>query len=203
MTYVLVRIYTGGSDRNVDDLLHLVGQELAPRVIKAGCKRYSTVKFTDGRIGSSSFYEDAAAARRGSEIAAEWVGGSGAMKDYKLARTISGEAIYVFQGAQNAQAKEGEIRLYQTSASREEVEAALREEAQPILQAAKGLIRYTFFKLDGIQGYGAITGHVDRESSTQLSEKAREARQISASRLQRVLPQTPEILQGTIAHSYT
>jgi hypothetical protein len=203
MTYVLVRIYTGGSDRSVDDLLHLVGQELAPRVIKAGCKRYSTVKFADGRIGSSSFYEDSAAAKRGSEIAAEWVGATGAMKDYKLARTISGEAVYVFQGDHNAQAKDGEIRLYQTSASREDVAAALTEEAQPILKSTKGLIRYTCFKLDGAQGYGAITGHVDRESSTQLSEKAREARQKSGSRLQRVLPQSPEVLQGTIVHSYT
>ena len=203
MTYVLVRIYTGSSDRNVDDLLHLAGQELAPRVIKAGCKRYSTVKFADGRIGSSSFYEDRAAADRGDQTAAKWVSETSAMSGYKLAQTIKGEVVYAFQGDQSAQAKEGEIRLYQTSASREDVEAAMREEAQPILQSVTGLIRYACFKLEGQQGYAVITGHANREASTLLSQKARDARQNSGSRLQRVLPEEPEVLQGTIVQSYT
>lgn len=202
MTYVLVRIYSGSGDRSVDDLLHVVGQELAPQVIQAGCKRYSTIKFADGRIGSSSFYEDRAAADKGSQIAAKWVSETGAMKGYKLAQTINGEVVYAFQGEQNAQAKEGEIRLYQTAASREDIEAAMREEAEPILRSVTGVIRYTCFKLDDQQGYAVITGHTDRETSTLLSQKAREARQ-HGSRLQRVLPQDPEILQGTIVHSYT
>ncbi len=202
MTYVLVRIYGGSGDRSVDDLLHVAGQELAPQVIQAGCKRYSTVKFADGRFGSSSFYEDRAAADRGNQIAAKWVTETGVMQGYKLARTLSGEAVYVFQGDQNAQATEGEIRLYQTSASREEMEAALREEAEPILKSIKGLVRYTCFKLDDDQGYAVITGHANREFSTQLSQKAREARQKGA-RLQSVLPKDPEVLQGTIVHSYT
>ena len=203
MTYVLVRIYTGSGERSVDELLQTAGQELAPQVIKAGCKRYSIVKFTDGRFGSSSFYEDRAAADRGSQIAAKWVAETGAMKGHKLAQTVSGEAVYMFQGDQNAQAKEGEIRIYQTSASRGDVEAAMREEAQPLLQTIKGLVRYTCFKLDDAKGYAVITGHTNRESSTQLSQKAREVRQKSGSRLQRVLPKDPEVLQGTIFHSYT
>lgn len=203
MTYVLVRIYTGSRDRSVDNLLHVVGQELAPQVIQAGCKRFSTIKFTDGRVGSSSFYEDRAAADTGSQIAAKWVSETGAMSDYKLAQTIKGEVVYAFQGEQSAQAKEGEIRLYQTSASREDIESAMREEAQPILQSVTGLIRYTCFKLDGQQGFAVITGHANREASTLLSQKARDARQHSGSRLNRALPQDPEILQGTIVHSYT
>jgi hypothetical protein len=203
MTYVLVRIYTGSGDRSMDELLHIAGQELAPQVIKAGCKRYSTVKFADGRYGSSSFYGDRAAADRGSQIAAKWVAETGAMQGHKLAQTISGEAVYTFQGEQNAQAKEGEIRIYQTPASRGDVEAAMREEAQPLLQTIKGLVRYTCFKLDDAKGYAVITGHTNRESSTQLSQKAREVRQKSGSRLQRVLPQDPEVLRGTIVHSYT
>jgi hypothetical protein len=203
MTYVLVRIYTGSGNRNVDDLLHVVGQELAPQVIKAGCKRYSTVKFSDGRIGSSSFYEDRAAADKGSQIAAKWVSETDAMEGYKLAETIKGDVVYAFQGEQGVQAKEGEIRLYQTAASREDVAAAMREEAQPILESVTGLIRYTCFKLDDQQGYAVITGHANREASTLLSQKAREARQQSGSRLQRVLPQNPEVLQGTIVHGYT
>jgi hypothetical protein len=203
MTYVLVRIYTGNNEQSVDKLLHVVGQELAPQIVKAGCKRYSTVKFSDGRFGSSSFYENRAAAERGSEIAAKWVSQSGAMKGYKLARTIAGEAIYMYQGEQNTQAKEGEIRHYQTSASRGDVEAALREEAQPLLQTNKGLVRYTCFKVDDDQGYAVITAHTTRESSTQLSQVAREARQKGASRLQRVLPKDPDLLQGTIVQSYT
>jgi hypothetical protein len=203
MTYVVVRIYSGTGDRSVDDLLHVVGQELAPQVIKAGCKRYSTVKFMDDRIGSSSFYQSRAAADQGSQIAAKWVSETGALEGYKLAQTIEGEVVYAFQGEQNVQAKEGEIRLYQTSASREDIEAAIREEAQPILQSVTGLIRYTCFKLDDQQGYAVITGHANREASTLLSQKARDARQHSGSRLQRVLPQDPEILQGTIVHSYT
>jgi len=203
MTYVLVRIYSGVGDRSVDDLLHVVGQELAPQVIKAGCKRYSTIKFADGRVGSSSFYEDRAAADRGSQIASKWVSETGALQGYKLAQTIKGEVVYAFQGDHSAQAKEGEIRLYQTSASREDVEAAMREEGQPILQSVTGLVRYTSFKLDDQQGYAVITAHANREASTLLSQKARDARQHSGSRLQRVLPQDPEILQGTIVQSYT
>lgn len=203
MTYVLVRIYTGTGDRGVDDLLHVVGQQLAPQVIQAGGKRYSTIKFTDGRIGSSSFYDDRAAADRGSQIAAKWVSETGAMKGYNLAQTIKGEVVYAFQGDHATQAKEGEIRLYQTSASREDVEAALREEAQPILQSVTGLIRYTCFKLDDEQGYAVITGHANREASTLLSQKARDARRQSGSRVQRALPQDPEILQGTIVYTYT
>ena len=125
------------------------------------------------------------------------------MNGYKLVQTIKGEVLYAFQGEQNAQAKEGEIRLYQTSASREDVASAMREEAQPILQSVTGLIRYTCFRLDDQQGYAVITGHANREASTMLSQKARDARQHSGSRLQRALPKDPEILQGTIVHSYT
>lgn len=203
MTYVLVRIYSGSSDQSVADLVKLVGEGLAPQVIKGGCKRYSMVEFADGRIGSSSFYQDRTAAEHGSQIAAKWVGETGALKGYKLSQTISGEAVYMFQGDQTAQAKEGEIRLYQTSALRSDVEAAFREEAQPLLKEIKGLVRYTCFRLDDTQGYGVITAHANRESSTQLSQKAREARQKGGTRLQRVLPKDPEILQGTIVHSFT
>jgi len=203
MTYVLVRIYSGSGDRSIDELLKVVGEELAPQVIKGGCKRYSAVEFSDGRIGSSSFYEDRAAAERGSEIAAQWVNKTQVMKGYKLAQTISGEAVFTYQGDHSTPAKEGEIRLYQTSASRADIEAAFQEDAQPILQSVKGLVRYTCFKLDDARGYAVITGHTTRESSTELSKKAREARQKGSTRLQRVLPKDPEILQGTIVHSYT
>jgi hypothetical protein len=79
----------------------------------------------------------------------------------------------------------------------------MREEAKPLLQTIKGLVRYTCFKLDDDKGYAVITGHANRESSTQLSQKAREVRQKGGSRLQRVLPQDPDVIQGTIVHSYT
>ena len=59
------------------------------------------------------------------------------------------------------------------------------------------------FKLDDQQGYAVITGHVNREASALLSQKARDARQNSGSRLQRALPQDPKTLQGTIVQSYT
>jgi hypothetical protein len=129
--------------------------------------------------------------------------GGNVMHGYKLAQTIHGEVIYSFQGNKVARATEGERRLYNTTASPGDVEGALREEAQPILAVEPGLVRYTCFKLDDGQGYAMMTAHASRVSSTQLSQKAREARQKDGSRLQRVLPQDPEVIQGTIVQSFT
>src|SRR5690242_18159414 len=79
MTHCVVRIYSGASDRSVDDILKLASRELAPELMKAHCRRYSLVEFADGRFGSSSFYDDEAAAQRGMDVAAAWVRETNAM----------------------------------------------------------------------------------------------------------------------------
>jgi len=199
MTYCLVRIYSGSNDRSVEELAQIVGRELAPQLIQGNCRRYSTIKFEDGRLGSSSFYDDQATAKRGTEVAKKWVQGTKILQGYSLDQTIEGEVIYGYHG-KASNAKEGEIRLYKSSASIDDVCAAMQQEGQPILDTIQGLVRYTCVKT--ADGIAVLTANESRESSTEISDKARAARQKGGSKMQAVLGQDPEVLRGTILQSY-
>ena len=93
MAYYLVRFYSGSGDRSPEQLLReVVDQELRPKLqAGGGLTRYITFIADDGRIGSSSVYENKEASQRGLQIAREWVNTTGAMHGYQLSETLDGE----------------------------------------------------------------------------------------------------------------
>lgn len=204
MAYVLVRIYSGSSERSPEEILRMVGQELRPQLTTPGCRRYTTFRLDDGRIGSTSLYDDKATADRGNEIAAKVVKDASFLRGYSLARTLRGEVIFAHEASELSGDLQGEIRIYQTSASADDLRAAFEQEALPILRDHQGLVRYTAIQLDGDPpGCAVLTAHRDRESATSLSSKAREARQRAGSKLKSVLAREPETVRGTITATYT
>ena len=74
MAYAMTRIFSGSSDPSPEQLDLIARQELVPQLLQiSGLRRYSTLRFTDGRVGSFSVYDTREAADRGLRVASEWV----------------------------------------------------------------------------------------------------------------------------------
>ena len=75
MAYVVVRIFTSsGMKKSADEVSQIAHRELVPKLTAAGgLIRFVTIGFSDGRYGSFSAYESQDAAKRGHQIAVEWV----------------------------------------------------------------------------------------------------------------------------------
>jgi hypothetical protein len=205
MSYIVVRMYAPAGEVNVEQLSKRAGQELAPELFKAGCQRYTTVKFANGYIGSTALYADKAAAERAAPIGIEWAKSSGAMQSPGPTRTLRGEHVFSRHPQANPSLANafGVIRVYRSTASAQDVKEALEQEATPILQNASGLLRYTVFKTDEGDGFAVMTANASRDSVTKLTAEARAATNKAGSRLQKVFPNPPEVIEGDIIHSYT
>ena len=205
MSYVMVRMYSGKGAHSPNELSQIADKELAPQLIKAGCQRYTTVAFSDGTVGSTSLYNDKPAADRGSQIASEWARSTGAMEGYQLSRTLRGEHVFGFhpKGSPSLDQSFGTMRIYRSSATVQDVKAALEQEALPIIQEAPGLLRYTCFRTDEGSGFVVLTANKTREAATELTKLAREAAGKEGSRLRKVFPQAPEVIDGELFHSIT
>lgn len=205
MSYIVVRMYAPAGEVNSEQLSERAGQELAPELFKAGCQRYTTVKFADGHIGSTALYTDKAAAERGAQTGIEWAKSTGVMQGAGPARTLRGEHVFSHHPQANAPLANtfGVIRVYRSTSSAEDVKDALEQEATPILQNASGLLRYTVFKTDEDGGFAIMTANASREAATQLTAQARAAASKAGSRLQKAFPNPPEVIEGDIIQSYT
>jgi hypothetical protein len=205
MSYIVVRMYTPAGEVNPEQLSQRAGQELAPELFKAGCQRYTTVKFANGYIGSTALYTDKAAAERSAQIGIEWAKSTGAMQGSGPTRTLRGEHVFSHHPQANPSLANtfGVIRLYRSTASAKDVKEALEQEATPILQNASGLLRYTVFKTDEGDGFAVMTANASRQSATQSTAQARAAASKAGSKLQKVFPNPPEVIEGDIIHSYT
>ncbi len=203
MGYVMVRMYT--RQGNVDEVLRIAAQELAPQIIKAGgCTRYTLVNFGGNRFGSASRYEDKAAADRGAQVAAEWVKSTGAMQGATLQNAYAGEQVYSRDPnvAQSIDGKFGTMRIWSLSASAADARHAFEQEAQPIIDSSKGLLRYTAFKAGDSQLITLTTAE-SREAADEMTRQAREAVAKSGSLLSKILTGTPQIVDGQIFRSFT
>jgi hypothetical protein len=205
MSYIVVRMYAPAGEVNAEQLSKRAGQELTPELFKAGCQRFTTVKFADGHIGSSALYTDRTTAERGAQIGVEWAKSSGAVKGAEPARSLRGEHVFSHHPQANPSLANtfGVIRVYRSTASAQDVKEALEQEATPILQNASGLLRYTVFKTDESDGFAVMTAHASREAATELTAQARAAASKAGSKLQKVFSNPPEVIEGDIIHSYT
>lgn len=205
MSYVVVRMYAPMGHAKPEQLSKRAGQELAPELFKAGCQRYTTVRFANGQIGSTALYTDKAAAERGAQIGLQWAKGTGALQGAGPARTLRGEHVFSHhpQADPSLANTFGVIRVYRSTASAQEVKEALEQEATPILDNASGLLRYTVFKTEEGDGFAVMTASASREAASKLTALARAAATKAGSRLQKVFPNPPEVIEGDILHSYT
>jgi quinol monooxygenase YgiN len=206
MPYIMARLFAGSSDQSPEQLDRIACQELVPQLLQIpGLLRYSTVQFTDGRVGSFSVYENREAAERGLRVASEWVSITEAVRNYKLDETLRGEMVYTLVGRGNQMQRNAYVvaRIYETIARAEDIARALQDEAAEVLsETTPGLIRYSLVRLD--DGHvGAFSAFEDQKSAQQITEYARELRSKAGSQLRRFLPADPELYEGIMLGTYT
>src|SRR3954463_6851057 len=201
MTHVVVRLYAGSGSRTTEELVQIALQQLAPQLAKLdGFLRYVVFTLNDGRFGSTSLYTDRNAAEQGLQTAANWVQSTGAMAGYQLERTLRGELIFSFdgQGGNIQRGSIGNIRVFNTPASADQLKAAAEQEGLPILQQMTGIQRWSMIALDE-GGCVVIATYRDEQALEDGTEKAHAARQKSGSLAQKALPSDPESMQGVVA----
>jgi quinol monooxygenase YgiN len=205
MPYIVARLFTGSSDHSPEQIDRIARQELVPQLLQIpGLLRYATSRFNDGRIGSFSVYEDRGAAARGLRVASEWVSATEAVRNYRLDETLQGEIVYTLVGRGNQLQRNayGVARVYETIARAEDIARALQEEAAEILtEATPGLIRYSLVRLDEGR-VGAFSAFEDQTNAQQITERARELRGKTGSRLRHYLPTDPDLYEGIILGTY-
>ena len=203
MTYIASRLYAGSSSRSPQESSDMVKQELVPQLTNAGgLLRYITLETKDGRVGSFSAYETKAAAEVARKIATEWMNGTGAMSGYKLSESYEGDLIASVSGKAELQAgAAGIIRIYDTDASDEDLRAAMEETKQAV-ESVPGLIRFNLVRLS--TGAAATFSSFDTlEHATQLTQVAKNSRNVAGSRMRKVFPKDPEQIDVTLVDILT
>ena len=203
MAYVVVRLYSGTGAKTAEQLSALAIDELAPKLAGGpGFARYATIVMADGRYGSYSAYESQDAARRGQQIAKEWVKGHSAMQSGKLDEALEGEVIYGEQGSVPMKGGlYGVMRLYTTSAATSDVKEAFEKEAGDVIRSISGLARYTVAKLtDG--RIGIFISFDTQDNAKKSSEEAKKFRGTAGTAIGRLLPSDPQIVEGRLIGVY-
>jgi hypothetical protein len=202
----MTRIFSGSSsDPSPEQLDRIARQELVPQLLQiSGLRRYSTLTFADGRVGSFSVYDTREAANRGLRVASEWVSSTDAVRNYHLDDTLRGETAYILigQGAQNQRNASGVAQLYQTHASIDEVKTAIEQEVSEAVQHLPGLLRYTLVGLEDGR-IGSFAAFASQESARRAADLTRKLRAKGGSALARLLPHAPQIIEGTILGTYS
>jgi hypothetical protein len=204
MAYVVVRIFSSsGMKKSADEASEIAHRELVPKLTAAGgLIRFVTIAFSDGRYGSFSAYESQDVARRGNQIALEWVKGHPDAQGASLAETMEGDVVYAAEGTVNMKGGlHGVARVYRTNASVSDIKSAFESEGPAAIRAFVGLARYSVVKLtDGRVG---TFGSFDTpENARKSSEEARRVRAQAGSQIGRCLPSDPQLLEGTIFGVY-
>ncbi len=203
MAYVTARMFSGLGTSTVDQLSTLAIEDLAPKLaVDGGLIRYATVSYADGRYGSFSVYESAEAAKRGAQVAADWIKSQPAMQAARLEQTLEGEVAFAVRGPADSNRRLHAIaRIYKADSSLDDLKRALESEGAEAIRSFQGLARYTAAKL--IDGrVGIFSAFDSQESARKSSEQAKALREKSDSQLARVLPLDPEVIQGTVLATY-
>jgi hypothetical protein len=204
MAYVVVRIFSSSGDlKSGNELSAIAHKELLPKLTAAGgLIRFVTIGFSDGRYGSFSAYESQDAAKRGHQVAVEWVKNHPDAKGVSLSETMEGDVVYAAEGTVNMTGGlHGVARVYRTNASVSDIKSAFESEGYAAVRAFVGLARYSVVKLtDGRVG---TFGSFDTpENARKSSEEARRVRAKAGSQIGRCLPSDPQVLEGTIFGVY-
>jgi hypothetical protein len=205
MAYIVARFYTGTAAADIDQMMTLCRNELIPQLEQLpGFQRYTIVQAKDGRVGSVAIFDNKEAAQESNTLAKRWVDNKPEFAKYpRDALTFQGEIGSSVTGPATVKPDQrayGAIRLYNTSASFEDVQAAIQREGLPQLQAIPGLVRYTTVKLDDGR-IASFTTFESEEAARASTEKARELRGKGESLLKKVLPNDPEVIEVTVLYS--
>ena len=200
MAYYLVRFYSGSGDRSPEQLLReVVDQELRPKLqAGGGLTRYITFIADDGRIGSSSVYENKEASQRGLQIAREWVNTTGAMHGYQLSETLEGEIAETIDADVQYQPAFGMARLFPTQATAAEVAESIKKSRAGTQYDPAGRARTVIVQLSEgrVGSFAAYDTEEKRDRHTAAISKARENPEF-----RRVLPNDPEAIPVRIITS--
>jgi hypothetical protein len=199
MAYYLVRFYSGSGDRPPEQLIRdVVDHELRPKLQEGGgLTRYITFIADDGRVGSTSVYEDKEAARRGLRIASEWASATGAMRGYRLSQTLESEIAAIINADIQYKPAFGMARLFPTQATAAEVVETIKK-ARAGAQDTASQVRTVIVQLQDarVGSFAAYDSQEKREQHTAAISKARENPE-----LRRALPNEPEAIPVRIITS--
>jgi hypothetical protein len=173
-------------------LREVVDQELCPKLhAGGGLTRYITFIADDGRIGSSSVYENKEASQRGLQIAREWVNATGAMQGYQLSETLEGEIAETLDVDVQYHPAFGMARLFPTQATAAEVAEAIKKSRAGTQYDPAGRARTVIVQLseDRVGSFAAYDTEEKRDRHTAAISKARENPEF-----RRVLPNDPEAI---------
>ncbi|HYZ60893.1 MAG TPA: hypothetical protein VE650_00430 [Acetobacteraceae bacterium] len=199
----MARVFSGHGSYSVDELSKLAMQDLAPKLAaERGLIRYATISYSDGQFGSFSVYDTSEAARRGAQIASEWVKSRPEMQAARLERTMEGEVVFAARGPAEGKGRLHAIaRLYTTDASLEDIKQALERDAGQMIRSFQGLARYTAAKLtDG--RLGVFSAFDTEENARKSSEQAKSLRMRGDTKLAQLLASDPEVIEGTVMATY-
>jgi hypothetical protein len=157
----------------------------------------------DGLAGSYAVCDHREIAGRSEKIAAEWRSKSAIMQHFKQTELLCGQIVYAYGDASNrvSRGNGAAIRVYDTGASPLSVTQALEQEAEPILKASPGVIRYGCVALES-GGFAIVTASETQEAAAWLTEQAWGARNKSGSLLNKVFPSEPRVMQGLIVGAH-
>jgi hypothetical protein len=189
MAYYLVRFYSGSGDRPPEQLIReVVDRQLRPKLQEGGgLTRYITFIADDGRIGSTSVYEDQEAAHRGLQIAREWAGATSAMQGYTLSETLEGEIAATIDADAQYKPAFGMARLFPTQATAAEVVETIKK-ARGGAGDTASRVRTVIVQLPGgrVGSFAAYDSQERREQHTAGIKKALENPE-----MRHVLPNDP------------
>ena len=199
MAYCVIRIYKGAA--NVDTVLEHVRTGLIPRIARIpGFNRYAAFKVSDGRLGSFSVFDDKAAAEQSTSVARDFIKGVPELAKLAADESMQGEiGLSIIGSAPAAGTGHAVMRLYRTAASFADVNAAIEQEAMARLRDIPGLRRYSTAKLEDGR-IATIAGFESEQAAKASTALAKELRQQGQSKLAKLLPGDPQVIEATVLH---
>jgi heme-degrading monooxygenase HmoA len=199
MAHCLFRLYN--EKHRDEDRFERVRAEMIPKLqAMPGFQRWAGLQTDDGRYGGFQVYDTRQEVEQAAQMFNEWRRGHGNDDPVDLEqRGETGLSILVRTDYEKGY---GVVRIYRTSTSFTEVNEAIEHEGGETIRNLPGLLRYTTAKLDDGR-IATFSAFETQQAGRDLTEKARELRSQAGSRLSKVLPSDPEVIEGRITFAVT
>lgn len=194
MAYCMFRLFTEQTpdERRFEKLR----SELLPKIQAIpGFQRFAAIRTSDGRYGGLHVYDTREALDQGVAMFNEWRERMGNRDPVVFEQR--GEVGLSIVAQRNYEKGHGTVRIYRTNASFDQVNAAIEQEGGEVIRHLPGMLRYTTVKFDDGR-IATFTACENEQASGNMTQKARELRNISGSQLSKVLPSDPEVITGEI-----
>jgi heme-degrading monooxygenase HmoA len=178
-----------------------VRAEMIPKIQAIpGFQRWAGLQTDDGRYGGFQVYDTRQGVDQATQMFNEWRRSNG--YDDPADLEVRGETGLSIVMRADYEKGYGAVRIYKTSASFAEVNEAIEQEGAETIRQVAGLLRYTTVRLDDGR-FAVLSAYETKQAAREMTGKARELRGRAGSRLGKVLPSDPEVIEGTIMLAVT